>query len=123
MKSATMLALRVDPELRRAADAVLHEHESLSAWIESRAGARSTNVCFPFTCRKVDDASRFLRERVILTGEAGYVALFGSGGRNRRHRDTAGGSGVRRAALTLCHHSGGASSVRSGCPLLPARPY
>jgi predicted transcriptional regulator len=40
MKSATIPALRVEPELRRAVEDVLHENESLSAFMESslRAG-------------------------------------------------------------------------------------
>jgi predicted transcriptional regulator len=34
MKSASMPSLRVDPELRRAAEAVLREGESLSSFME-----------------------------------------------------------------------------------------
>jgi predicted transcriptional regulator len=34
MKTATFPSLRVDPELRRAAEQVLHEGESLSAFVE-----------------------------------------------------------------------------------------
>ena len=34
MKSATLPSLRVEPELRRAAEAVLHEGESLSSFME-----------------------------------------------------------------------------------------
>lgn len=34
MKSASMPSLRVDPELRQAAEAVLHEGESLSSFME-----------------------------------------------------------------------------------------
>ncbi|KUZ63493.1 prevent-host-death protein [Burkholderia ubonensis] len=35
MKTATMPALRVDPELRDAAESVLDENETLSAFMES----------------------------------------------------------------------------------------
>jgi predicted transcriptional regulator len=35
MKTATMPSLRVDPELREAAEAVLHENETLSAFMEA----------------------------------------------------------------------------------------
>ncbi len=31
---------------------------------------------FPFSCRKAEDASPFLRELIIPFGDAGYVALF-----------------------------------------------
>jgi predicted transcriptional regulator len=34
MKSASIPSLRVDPELRQAAEAVLHEGESLSSFME-----------------------------------------------------------------------------------------
>ncbi|ABL65261.1 YlcI/YnfO family protein [Chlorobium phaeobacteroides] len=35
MKSASLPSLRVEPEFRKAAEAVLHEGETLSAFIES----------------------------------------------------------------------------------------
>ncbi|WGY70161.1 prevent-host-death protein [Burkholderia cepacia] len=35
MKTATMPALRVDPQLREAAESVLEENETLSAFMES----------------------------------------------------------------------------------------
>jgi hypothetical protein len=35
MKSASLPSLRVEPELRKAAEAVLHEGETLSTFIES----------------------------------------------------------------------------------------
>nr|WP_299380516.1 type II toxin-antitoxin system RelE/ParE family toxin [uncultured Halomonas sp.] len=31
---------------------------------------------FPFSCRKADDATPFLREFIIPFGNSGYVALF-----------------------------------------------
>lgn len=31
---------------------------------------------FPFSCRRAQDSNPFLRELVILFGNAGYVALF-----------------------------------------------
>lgn len=34
MKTATLLSLRVEPELREAAESVLHEGESLSSFME-----------------------------------------------------------------------------------------
>jgi len=40
MKSATLPSLRVDPELRAAAESVLKEGESLSAFIENSVKAQ-----------------------------------------------------------------------------------
>ncbi len=37
MKTASIPSLRVEPELRRAAEAVLHEGESLSSFLEQGA--------------------------------------------------------------------------------------
>ncbi len=34
MKTATFPSLRVEPELRQAAESVLHDHESLSSFLE-----------------------------------------------------------------------------------------
>ena len=58
MKSATFPSLRVEPELRQAAETVLRKGE------------------IPITCRKADASNPFLRELVIPFGAAGYVALF-----------------------------------------------
>lgn len=40
MKSATLPSLRVDPELRAAAESVLNEGETLSAFVESSVKAQ-----------------------------------------------------------------------------------
>lgn len=40
MKSATFPSLRVDPDLRQAAEDVLHEGESLSAFVEHAVRAQ-----------------------------------------------------------------------------------
>lgn len=40
MKTATLPSLRVDPELRAAAESVLEEGESLSAFVESSVKAQ-----------------------------------------------------------------------------------
>ncbi len=40
MKSATLPSLRVDPELRAAAESVLEEGETLSAFVESSVRAQ-----------------------------------------------------------------------------------
>jgi hypothetical protein len=40
MKSATFPSLRVDPSLREAAESVLHEGESLSAFVEQSVRAQ-----------------------------------------------------------------------------------
>lgn len=40
MKSATIPSLRVDPALRKAAEEVLHEGESLSSFVESSLRAQ-----------------------------------------------------------------------------------
>jgi hypothetical protein len=42
MKTATIPPLRVDPELRQAAEAVLHQDESLSAFVEASLRANVT---------------------------------------------------------------------------------
>lgn len=43
MKTATIPSLRVDPELRRCAESVLHDGESLSSFVEQ--AIRQTIAC------------------------------------------------------------------------------
>ncbi|MFD1555191.1 YlcI/YnfO family protein [Paraburkholderia silviterrae] len=56
MKTATMPPLRVDPELRQAAEDVLHENESLSAFMEAalREGVARRRMQREFVLRGLD---------------------------------------------------------------------
>ena len=67
MKTATMPPLRVDPELRQAAEAVLLENESLSAFMESalRAGVGRRRL-------QQDFLARGLAARLAAQREQGY---------------------------------------------------
>lgn len=60
MKTATMPSLRVDPELREAAEAVLHENESLSAFMEAalREGVARRRVQREFIARGLEARAR-----------------------------------------------------------------
>ena len=66
MKSATIPALRVDPELRQAAESVLQEGETLSAFMEEslRAGIRHRKIQKEFVTRGFA-----AREEARRTGE------------------------------------------------------
>lgn len=66
MKTATIPALRVEPELRRAAEEVLNENESLSSFMEAslRAGVARRRLKREFIARGM--ASRQEAQR---TGE------------------------------------------------------
>ncbi len=113
MKTATIPSLSVDADLRRAAEELLKEGESLSSFVEQslcegierrRAHAEFITRSLlsrddadwavaqrvldaikqairsleqsPFSFRKADAGSPFLRELVIPFGASGYVALF-----------------------------------------------
>jgi len=66
MKSATIPSLRVDPELRQAAESVLQEGETLSAFMEEslRAGIRHRKIQKEFIARGFA-----AREEARRTGE------------------------------------------------------
>lgn len=49
MKTATLPSLRVTPETRQAAEALLHEGESLSAFVES-------SICAQIAARRAQQA-------------------------------------------------------------------
>lgn len=79
MKSATIPALRVEPELREAVEDVLGENETLSSFMESalRAGVGRRRHQREFIARGL--AARedpFLRESLVSFGSLGYVVLF-----------------------------------------------
>lgn len=84
MKTATMPALRVHPELRQTAEEILRPGETLSCFVEDalrrNVELRRAQQAFieRFSCRMVDsaEASPFLRELIIYCGSAGNVALF-----------------------------------------------
>lgn len=60
MKTATMPPLRVDPELRQAAEAELHENESLSAFMEAalRESVARRRLQREFIARGLDARAR-----------------------------------------------------------------
>lgn len=63
MKTATMPSLRVNPELRQAAEAVLNENETLSSFMETslRAGVEYRRLQREFIARGMasrEDAKR-----------------------------------------------------------------
>ena len=66
MKTAAIPVVRVSPELRQAAEAVL------------QSGETELLDVFPFSCRKASGGggNPFLRELIIPFGSPGYVALF-----------------------------------------------
>lgn len=73
VKSATLPSLRVEPELREAAESVLHEGETLSGFIEAsvREAIRRRRVRAEFIARGL--ASREEAERTGLTIDADVV--------------------------------------------------
>lgn len=79
MKTATMPALRVDPELRRAAEAVLHEHESLSAFMEAalRDGVARRRAQHEFVARGLASAARSRRELDHIDADDVHAELEG----------------------------------------------
>ncbi|KVE31458.1 YlcI/YnfO family protein [Burkholderia sp. TSV86] len=66
MKTATIPALRVDPELRQAVEAELHDHETLSSFMEQalRAGVERRRMQREFVARGLAS-----REDARRTGE------------------------------------------------------
>jgi predicted transcriptional regulator len=66
MKTASLPSLRVDPELRQAAESVLHDGESLSSLMESslRASVSRRQMQRDFVARGLQS-----RDRARSTGE------------------------------------------------------
>ena len=69
MKTASLPSLRVDPELRRAAESVLEDGESLSSFVENsvREGIERRRLRSEFLARGLAS-----RDEAIQTGE--YVS-------------------------------------------------
>lgn len=77
MKTATMPALRVDPELRQAAEAVLNEHESLSAFMEAalREGVARRRAQHQFVARGLASAARSRHDQDYVDAEEVHAEL------------------------------------------------
>lgn len=69
--------LEAKEDLRRLYEFLL-QHDLATARRARDAIAKATEFLkeFPFSCRKADDDTPFLRELIIPFGNAGYVALF-----------------------------------------------
>jgi len=77
MKSATIPPLRVEPELRKAAEDVLHEGESLSSFMEAalRAGIRHRKERQEFIARGLAAKDEALRTGEYYTAETVHDEL------------------------------------------------
>lgn len=77
MKTATMPALRVDPELRQAAEAVLHENESLSAFMEAalREGVARRCLQREFVARGLDARDQARRDHAWIDADEVHAEL------------------------------------------------
>jgi hypothetical protein len=77
MKTATMPPLRVDPDLRRAAEAVLLENESLSAFMESalRAGIGKRRLQRDFLARGLAARDEAQRAQAYFDAESVHAEL------------------------------------------------
>ena len=77
MKTATMPPLRVDPDLRRAAEAVLLENESLSAFMESalRAAIGRRRLQRDFLARGLAARDEAHRERAYFDASGVHAEL------------------------------------------------
>ncbi|MCF7992866.1 MAG: prevent-host-death protein [Thiohalocapsa sp.] len=65
MKTATIPSLRVDPELRRSAESVLHEGETLSSFVEQ---AIRQSVAYRLAERAFIDRGLRARDQAGQTG-------------------------------------------------------
>jgi hypothetical protein len=77
MKTATMPPLRVDPELRQAAEDVLHENESLSAFMEIalREGVARRRLQREFVTRGLDSREQARRDNDYFDAEGVHAEL------------------------------------------------
>lgn len=77
MKTATLPPLRVEPELRKAAEAVLHEGESLSSFMEQslRDEVNRRRVQAEFIARGLAARDEAKRTGVYYDAEAVHAEL------------------------------------------------
>jgi hypothetical protein len=77
MKTATMPPLRVDPELRQAAEDVLHENESLSAFMEAalREGVARRRLQREFVARGLDSRAQARRDNEYFDADGVHAGL------------------------------------------------
>ncbi|MGF6971837.1 prevent-host-death protein [Paraburkholderia sp. CNPSo 3155] len=79
MKTATMPPLRVDPELRQAAEAVLLENESLSAFMEAalRESVARRRLQCEFIARGLEARTRAHAENDWIDADDVHAELQG----------------------------------------------
>ncbi|WP_321955608.1 YlcI/YnfO family protein [Paraburkholderia bannensis] len=79
MKTATMPPLRVDPELRLAAEEVLNDNESLSAFMEAalREGVARRRLQREFVARGLDSRAQARRDNEYFAAEDVHAELEG----------------------------------------------
>jgi predicted transcriptional regulator len=79
MKTATMPSLRVEPELRQAAEDVLHENESLSAFMEValREGVARRRLQRDFIARGLDSRAQARRDNEYFDTDDVHAELEG----------------------------------------------
>jgi hypothetical protein len=88
MKTATMPALRVQPELRQAAEEILRPGESLSAFVED---SLRRNVAFRRTQQE------FIARGLVSRDEAKKTGVYFSSGEVLAELDTIIGSAKKKA--------------------------
>ncbi|MEW6346264.1 MAG: YlcI/YnfO family protein [Paraburkholderia sp.] len=79
MKNATMPPLRVDPELRQAAEDVLHQNETLSAFMEAalREGVARRRLQREFVARGLDSREQACRDNEYFGADDVHAELEG----------------------------------------------
>jgi len=79
MKTATMPPLRVDPDLRRAAEEVLHANESLSAFMETalREGIARRRLQHEFIARGLASRDQARRDNEYFDADDVHAELEG----------------------------------------------
>lgn len=77
MKTATMPPLRVDPELRQAAESVLRQDESLSAFMEAalRESIARRRLQREFVARGLDARAQARRDNEYFDADAVHAEL------------------------------------------------
>lgn len=79
MKTATLPSLRVDPELREAAESVLHEGESLSSFMEQslRDEVQRRRMQAAFVARGLASRDDARRKNEYFDADTVYAELRG----------------------------------------------
>ncbi|NIE68807.1 YlcI/YnfO family protein [Burkholderia sp. Ax-1719] len=77
MKTATMPALRVDPELRSAAEDLLNDNESLSSFMEAalREGVARRRLQRDFVARGLDSRAQARRDNEYFAADDVHAEL------------------------------------------------